>query len=148
MSNLEPIFYDAFNLFCGEKIGSGVYRDVYECRVNPDLVVKVEIVPEGGWRTFSNVAEMKFWNEYSHSKSIARWLAPCEYLSPDGYILLQRRCEPVTRADLKRLPTRLPEFLEDIKLENFGWLNGKLVCVDYAINTLEAMTKLKKVTWE
>lgn len=141
MSN--PAFEDAFNLLCGNKIGSGIHRDVFECRLRPDLVVKVEIVET--WRYFANVHEMKFWNDNEYRKDITKWLAPCEYLSPDGRILLQRRVDPI--GSKTRLPDKLPAFLTDVKKDNYGLLDGRLVCFDYALSIPNPSTRLKKVDW-
>lgn len=141
MSN--PAFEDAFNLLCGAKLGSGIHRDVFECRLRPDLVVKVE--QQNEWRYFSNVHEMKFWDDNQHYKKVADWLAPCEYLSPDGRILLQRKVRIATSLD--ELPKQIPAFLTDIKPCNYGWLEGRLVCVDYAMTVDKANLRLKKVEW-
>lgn len=141
----KRIFQDAFNLLCSDKLGSGVYRDVYACRLDKTLVVKVEIEQE--WRSFSNVKEMQFWNENELVTSVAKWLAPCEYLSPDGRILLQKRVQPLTDADKKKLPDKVPSFLTDLKFDNFGMYEGRLVCIDYASVILNASVKLKKADW-
>lgn len=135
-------FEDAFNLLCGKQLGEGMSRKVFECRIRPDLVVKVE---DEEWRRFQNVAEQRFWDDNYYRKEIARWLAPCEYLSPDGRILLQRRAHPV--GDYK-LPDKLPSFLTDLKAENFGILDGRLVCVDYAFTVLTASMRLRKADWK
>jgi len=142
MSN-KACFEEAFNLLCGEKLGSGIHRTVYECRIRPDLVVKVE---NDNYRVFANVMESKFWDDNQFSKAIAKWLAPVEFLSPDGRILLQRRVQPLV-AGLKNMPEKLPAFLTDIKLDNFGILDGNLVCVDYAFTIQNVSTTMKKVTW-
>ena len=112
----KAIYRDTFNLLCGEKIGEGVHRKVFECRLRPELVVKVE--KDEHWRYFANAAEMHFWN--AADPPVARWLAPCEFLSPDGWIMLQRRVVPLAPDDV--LPATLPGFLTDIKRGNFGWL--------------------------
>ena len=59
----EAVFRDAFNMLCGKEIGSGIHRTVFECKIRPDLVVKVE---NECYREFANVREMKFWcdNQY------------------------------------------------------------------------------------
>lgn len=138
-------FEDAFNLLCGDKIGSGVHRNVFACRLRPELVVKVEI--DGGqWRYFANAQEMKFWSDQQHYPKVADWLAPCDYMSPDGRILLQRRADPIRSTDT--LPENIPSFLNDIKRENFGFLNGRLVCVDYAMHVDNPNLRLKKITWD
>ena len=136
-------YEDAFNLLCGKLLGEGIHRKVFECRIRPDLVVKVE--PEENWRYFANVLEMRFWNDHEHYKKVADWLAPCEYLSPDGRILLQRRTLPIV--DSSALPAQLPAFLSDVKADNFGMLDGRLVCVDYAMTIPNPSTRLKKVDW-
>lgn len=135
-----PIYMDAFNLLCGKKLGSGIHRDVFECKLRPDLVVKVETNTD--YREFANVREMRFWCDNEHASAVSKWLAPCECLSPDGRILLQKRCEPVPNK--YSLPTQLPVFLTDTKTNNFGILDGRLVCVDYAITINNPSTRLRK----
>lgn len=137
----ERAFEDAFNLLCGEKLGGGIHREVFDCRLRPDLVVKVE--RDDTWRYFSNVREMKFWDDNQHFKKVADWLAPCVYMSPDGRILLQRRVKLATRFD--DLPDMMPAFLTDFKPDNYGFLEGRLVCIDYAMTIDNPSVKLKKV---
>lgn len=142
MSN--PAFEDAFNLLCaGNKLGSGIHRDVFECRLNDKWVVKVET--DLPWRYFANVHEMKFWNDNEHCEAIAKWLAPCEFLSPDGLLLVQHRCQPLRDSD--NLPEKVPAFLTDIKRDNWGILDGRPVCFDYALNIPSPSTRLKKADW-
>ncbi|MBG6194786.1 hypothetical protein IWQ52_002300 [Labrenzia sp. EL_159] len=45
------------------------------------------------------------------------------------------------------LPDKLPTFLTDIKRENFGLFDGRLVCIDYATTIMDASTRLKKADW-
>lgn len=139
----KETFEDCFNLLCGEMIGDGIHRDVFECRIDPTLVVKVE--NDGDWRYFANVHEMKFWNDHEDSPKIARWLAPCKWLSPEGKVLLQRRVQPIRDSD--ELPAKLPAFLNDVKRENYGWLDGKLVCFDYAMWKATPSLIPKKADW-
>lgn len=135
----EATFEDAFNLLCGDKLGEGISRTVYECRLRPELVVKVE---SGVDRRFANVFEHAFWQDYRHQPKVAQWLAPCERISPDGRILLQRRADPLARG--YELPEKLPTFLTDHKESNFGLIDGRLVCLDYAITVLNPSIVLKK----
>lgn len=139
----KRIFEDAFNLLCGDKLGSGVHRDVFACRLRPDLVVKVE--QAGEWRSFANVEEMRFWSENMYCPTVAAWLAPCEYLSPDGRILLQRRVRIAVDGDA--LPERVPAFLTDLKPSNYGWMDGRFVCVDYAGRINDVSMRMKKAAW-
>jgi hypothetical protein len=134
------VFEDSFNMLCGRLIGEGVHRKVFECKLRPDLVVKVE---DEKVRTFANVKEMQFWCDAG--TKISPWLAPCDFLSPEGRVLLQRRVDPLPSN--YPLPDKLPMFLTDIKRGNFGLLNGKLVCCDYAYNIVDASLRLKKVGW-
>lgn len=140
----DAIAKDALDLLCGKELGAGIHRKVFECRLRPDLVVKVE-QEDTPWRSFANAQEMRFWCDYMHCPDVAKWLAPCEFMSPDGRLLLQRKVQPVP-SDYK-LPPRLPEFLTDIKRDNFGLLDGKLVCVDYAMLVLNPSLKMQKVEW-
>lgn len=143
MSRKRDSFEDAFNLLCGDLIGRGIHRFVYECRIRPDLVVKVE--NNDHMRYFANVHEMAFWSEHHRFKAVADWLAPCEFLSPDGRILLQKRAEPLHMT--APLPDKLPAFLTDWKRENYGMYDGRFVCVDYAMTIPNPNRKLRKVTW-
>lgn len=136
----DEIFTDFFNVMCGEKIGEGCHRSVFECKIRPDLVIKIE---EDDYRYFANVLEMKFWNDYGFDKSVSKWLAPCEYMSPNGRVLLQKKCDPIPSK--MKMPEKLPDFLNDIKRSNFGILNRKIVCVDYAITCNNISTTMRKV---
>lgn len=138
---IDSVYQDAFNLLCGEKIGEGIHREVFECKIRPDLVVKVE---NSDFRYFANVMEQKFWDDHSSCEKISKWLAPCEYLSPDGRILLQRRAQPARREDL---PEKLPAFLCDTKIANYGIIDGRLVCVDYGMFLTSASARLVKANW-
>lgn len=140
----QAAFEDAFNLLCGDKLGQGLHRTVYACKLRPDLVVKVE--PDEGYRYFANVLEMKFWNDQEHYEKVARWLAPCTHLSPDGRILLQKRVDPLPKD--YQMPTHIPSFLSDLKRENFGILDNMLVCIDYAMTIPNPSIKPKQVYWD
>lgn len=119
--------WDLNQQFVGEKLGSGVSRDVYACRMNPDLVVKIEKTEDG--RMFSNFQEFDLWNEAnSQHPEVAKWLAPVISLSTNGLVLVMKRTKP-----LKKMPKELPDFFNDIHDGNFGMLNGRVVCHDYAI---------------
>jgi hypothetical protein len=142
LSDFAEAFQDAFNLLCGKKIGEGIHRNVFECRVRPDLVVKVET---DEWRYFANVLEMKFWSDHQHYAKVADWLAPCEFMSPDGRVLLQKRVLPLRDGDA--LPPKLPSFLSDVKRDNFGLLEGRIVCMDYAMTIPSPSVRPKKVDW-
>lgn len=138
--SLEAVYEDTFNMLCGRLIGEGVHRKVFTCKIRNDLVVKVE---QSEFREFANVIEMRLW--CNSSDAVKAWLAPCEFLSPDARVLLQRKVDPVPEGYV--MPEKVPAFLSDLKRENFGILDGRLVCVDYAINLSEPPMRQKKANW-
>lgn len=134
-------FSDLFDMFCGEKIGSGIHRDVFACKLMPEYVVKVE---KDDYREFANIMEAKFWWNNERYRPVAQWLAPVKALSPDGRILLQARCSPVRTTEL---PEKIPSFLTDVKPANFGFYDGRIVCCDYAWTILNPSVRWKKAEW-
>lgn len=133
---------EAFNVLCGNLIGSGMSRQVFECKLIEDAVVKVESRP---W--FQNIMENEVWYRIQDTKW-ARWFAPVRVLSPYGRLLVMDRTMPVST---KELPARIPKFFTDTKRQNWGRLpNGRIVCHDYGSNLLmeEGMSDmLKKAEW-
>lgn len=140
MSN-PKVFEDTFNMLCGRLLGEGIHRKVFECKLRHDLVVKVEY--EENLRPFANVMEMNLWQ--NAGTRAQAWLCPCEYLSPDGLVLLQKRVDPIPLG--YEMPTHMPSFLTDFKRSNYGLLDGRLVCVDYALNIIEPKMTLRKAGW-
>ena len=57
----HEVFEDAFNLLCGERIGAGVSREIFECALMPDCVVKVETDQSA----HQNIMEWEVWNDVS-----------------------------------------------------------------------------------
>ena len=115
---------------------------VYECKLDKSLVVKIEEPIEG---RFQNVAEWLFWDSVQYNKKISKWLAPCEWISDNGCILLQKKVIPIREHEL---PEKLPSFLTDIKIENFGILKKKPVCFDDGFINSLCSTQLKKAHWK
>lgn len=132
---------DLWSLFIGDKIGSGMYRDVYECRPNSSLVVKVEKE-----HTFCNVREWTTWSDLESSKW-ADWLAPCICISNNGKFLLQSRADGILN---KTLPDKIPDFLDDTHSANWGVFEKRLVCFDYALTRFvpDFKPKMIKHKWE
>lgn len=124
----------------GDKIGEGISRKVYEFRLDPSLVVKVE--QKSG--RFQNIHEYQFWEDFQWENGIARWLAPCVAISPCGSVLIQKKVEPLRRSDLPKL---LPIFLTDLKITNFGLYEGRVVACDYATILDRPNTRLKNADW-
>jgi len=138
MSTTDYIRKEAFWTLCGKKIGSGCYRKVYECSFDNTLVVKVESRSQ----CFSNILEWTYWGELHWMEGYKEWLAPCVQISPSGGVLIQKKIEPIRRNEL---PKKLPQFLTDIKPENFGMYEGRLVCCDYGSILCDWSKKLKKI---
>src|SRR5687767_12597003 len=89
-----PVKVSAFKKkFCGKKIGGGTYRDVYIFKQNDDYVVKIERNIKN--KQFSNVNEWSNWEWHKSWTKFSKWLAPCEWISEDGRILIQRRVERI-----------------------------------------------------
>ena len=135
-------FEDAFNMLCGDLLGRGLHRAVFRCRLRDGWVVKVEA---GEQRRFANVLEYEFWQQVQYQEDVARWLAPCGELSPDGRLLLQRRADPLPLGF--KFPPKMPKFLTDLKRSNFGLWKGNLVCIDYAFTISEASLDMRRAQW-
>lgn len=138
-TNLHRV--ELWELICGKELGRGASRVVYEHRLDPYLVIKAEM--DTG-EAFQNVTEWQAWQAVRYTEH-ARWLAPCEAISKCGKILLQRRTTPAANH-----PERIPAFLTDTKLANYGILTprpgenpAQFVCHDYGLHMLleRGMTK-------
>lgn len=133
---------DFFRTFAGKQIGFGCYRRVYELIIDPSLVIKIEDEA----RSFNNIQEWDVWNRIKDTEH-AMWLAPCKVISPCGTILLQKRTDIISYKDL---PKSIPEWITDIKPDNWGYFEGRPVCHDYGFNLLMERgfsKKVRKVDW-
>lgn len=139
---------EILSIVCGEYIGSGAFRDVYEYSLDPKYVVKVinaTSTPE------ANINEFQLYNEIrglcGPLEWVKDWFAPIKWISQGGYVLLQRKTKP-NHKKLHR-PDKIPSFLYDIKLDNFGWIGDKFVCHDYGIlyGFIEYRKRFKKADW-
>ena len=140
---------DGIRFICGEELGHGISREVFVYLGNPDFVIKVEVNTTD---RFQNVMEFNFWQDACDCSEIMKWIAPCVRISPHGNWLLQARTMPVSLAEIKRRHKRIPIWLTDSKVGNWGKLpNGKIVCHDYgthlAVPSMRASTK-KADWWE
>lgn len=125
------IHTDIFNEVFGEYIGTGLHRVVFAHPEYPKKwVVKVDV----GNRN-ANIIEEEVWS-YAKDTKLAKWFAPVAELSAGGRLLLQRRCTALERS---KYPKKIPDFFTDLKYSNWGMLDGRPVCLDYA-NSL-VMTK-------
>lgn len=152
MSDYSHIHEDAFNLFCDERIGYGMSRDVFSSRQLPDCVIKIE----KDSHRFQNVIEWETWQRVRDT-DVSRWFAACRWISPNGRVLVMERTRPPAPSEF---PERMPAFLCDFKRTNYGMAkaegkNGKpdtewLVCHDYGTHLMfeHGMTKrMQKANW-
>lgn len=111
------------SIICGDLIGRGAARSTYLFRGDESVVIKIET--RGG--SFQNVSEWELWG-WVDKTPMARWFAPCVDISSSGAILTQRRVTPLREGER---PAKLPAYLCDLKTENFGMYQGRVVCCDY-----------------
>jgi hypothetical protein len=128
-------------LLVGKLLGEGIARKTYECKLLPDCVVKIE--ENGG--SFQNILEWSVWEDVQWT-DYRGWFAPCQFIAPDGSVLIQKKTGPVPDS---KWPAKVPKFLTDIKKDNFGLYQGKVVCHDYGLgNFTKMLTKAQvKADW-
>lgn len=112
----------------GRFIGGGIARNVYEYLPDLDFVVKVEHRAY----SFQNAMEWETWVEVRETKW-AKWFAPCKTISMNGSVLIQRKTHPLPPA---LRPMKLPNFLTDLKRQNFGMIDDQVVAHDYGMTLL------------
>ena len=110
------------DLVVGEPIAEGTFRDVYA--LDDKRVLKVE----ARGKAFCNTHEWTIWND--SPKEWEKWFAPCLAIDDFSIALVQRRTRPLTDKQWDAL-TEVPDFMADLKRENWGWLDGRPVCHDY-----------------
>lgn len=133
---------DMQTLLCGERIGYGSTRTVYQFYPNDALVLKIE----QGFQSFANIIEWETW-QYFKNTPLSGWFTPCHSISARGQLLLQYRVEPVR---LEEMPKKVPKCIGDLKVKNFGRLKGRIVACDYGLahNHLRAADRrLVKADW-
>lgn len=116
-------YREAKAILCGDLIGEGSARKVYQLRTNAAYIIKIET----GGQSFQNVSEWETWL-WVRATALEKWFAPCEMISPCGLLLVQRKVAPLRDSEL---PPKLPAFLCDLKRENFGLFDKRIVCCDY-----------------
>ena len=136
------VFKEAFRLLCGQQIGVGQSRIVYDSPMLRGMVIKVE----AGAQNFQNVLEYEAWCRVRGTE-FEKWFAPVEYISPSGLVLVMRKTASIPA---EQYPIKMPKFFTDFKRSNYGLLNGQVVCHDYGTSLLfeHGMTKaMKTVEW-
>lgn len=135
---------ELFDVFVGPKLGEGANRKVYECLIDPTVVIKIET-----WeRSFSNIAEWETWQEVQWDDWHKKWFVPCVDISPCGKILIQKRA--TIYGNELGLPKKVPAHFTDLHTSNWGVYQGKPVCVDYGATfiTQRGLTKrMKNAKW-
>lgn len=114
--------------YCGKMIASGLYRDVYVLKQNPDYVVKIE--RDMKHNAFVNALE---WNNWEWNKGWGRfsvYLAPCHFINHTGNFLIQTRLTRISNK-IKDFPKLVPSLFTDKKIQNYGWIGDQFVCCDY-----------------
>jgi len=115
---------DFADMFVGSSIGMGCSRSVFDFNLNPNWVVKID---RSGY--FDNVTEWDIWNNFKDNPLYSKFLAPCHRISSCGRILIQQKTYPITK---EQLPGEIPDFITDIKIQNWGMIGDRAVCHDYA----------------
>ena len=135
---------DFFHVMTGKWLGGGVGRGVFALGTDPSLVVKIETASY----SFQNAMEWEVWSALENSDSDAgKWFAPCHYISPCGMVLIQARTRPI---DKSRFPKKMPSFFTDLKYQNFGEYDGRIVAHDYGYNRfvhLGATARMRNAAW-
>lgn len=74
----------------------------------------------------------KMFKDANYDENLYEFVAPSYFCSWFGLIQIQARCEKVVK-EIPELEIKkyIPLCGTDIKKENFGYFNGKLVCLDY-----------------
>lgn len=132
---------DFGDFICGDFIGEGNSRIVYNFKIDDRYVIKID---KGGH--FDNVSEWDLYHNIKHHHpEHLKILAPCHRISSCGRILLQRKTTPVKIQDL---PAQVPDFLVDRKIQNWGKIGKQIVCHDYANHSMyNKETKLQDANW-
>lgn len=127
---------DLIQCLLEERVGSGAAREVWKLRGVP-YVAKIE-----HGQSFQNVLEWSLWND-SEGTSLREWLAPCLTISANGAVLIQAE---TTQPFGIELPARVPAVLYDLKVQNFGLYQSKLVAHDYGLSgAMEFGARSKKM---
>lgn len=85
---------------------------------------------------FFNWSERNYYKQFNYSSSLRHHVAPSYFCCFFGLFQIQARCSP----KLEELTPEEKEFYSplcgtDTKKENFGYYQGRLVCLDYPEQT-------------
>lgn len=113
----------ALRFHCGEKLGRGLNRDVYVLKHDESWVVKIQRTTN-----FDNILEYSIWEALKRVPKYSKWFAEVLTINETGFVLFQKRVE---HRRWKDYPKKIPKFFTDLKLKNYGWIDGQFVCCDY-----------------
>lgn len=140
--NIPAISSDFITSLCGNHIGTGCFRSVFDYNLDNKYVIKIE--PQN---TSCNLVEYMIWDEVKglcgNLDWVKNWFAPVKWISPNGRILIMKKTKDYST---KKIPDKVPAFLWDVKPDNFGWIGNKFVCHDYGqfYNMIHYPTKMQK----
>ncbi|MGH7240036.1 MAG: hypothetical protein ACREHG_08210 [Candidatus Saccharimonadales bacterium] len=136
---------EVLDAFGAEFIANGVYRSVYSIKGSDKYVLKIEHEKGRVDKPPNHMNIMEYMNyiEWFRGTCYEKWLAPCYVVTYDSRIMLQARVKPAAKKDM---PAKLPSFFTDKKVANWGWYNGRIVCVDYSM-IVPDQNKMKRAIW-
>ena len=141
----KDVFFcqDLIAFICGEHIGSGQYRDVFQYNLDPKLVVKIQRDTD----SFNNIKEFELWCNVNYT-AYEKYFAPCRWISSNGRIMLQDKTTPPTKR--KPPPDLIPKCFFDIKESNFGYIGKNFVAHDYdfSLGNIDVNKKLTFKKWK
>lgn len=129
--------YDLINSMCGDFIAEGSSRIVYDCRTMPGHVVKI-----AKDNSKDNILEYEFYHSLIHQDS-QKWLAPCNWISDNGKFMFQKKAVQLTEQNSHKIPDLIPDFLTDVKFDNFGFIGKQFVAIDYAFSVYYCSSNYK-----
>lgn len=138
---------DIFNLLCGDEIGEGIGRKVFQHNMDKNLVVKIATTQEG---VRCNSNEYVLWEEIQGLKGnlawVKDWFAPVVAISENANILIMKKTQ---EKEGKKRPTEVPNFFMDVHYGNFGWIGNKFLCHDYGVifGFINYSKKFVKIDW-
>ena len=145
MLDIPAVALDFITSICGEQIGTGVFRSVFEYNLDNKYVVKIEPLS-----TNCNIVEHMIWDEVEglHGKLewVKKWFAPVKWVSPNGRILVMQKTKEIYS---RKRPEKVPAFFWDVKPDNFGWIGKNYVCHDYGqfYNMIYYPSRMRKINW-
>ena len=136
------ISLELFNALCGDYIGEGLHRIVYDCRLKPGYVVKIEKSRE----TLQNFREFFLWESIMYQPEVKKWFADCYEITTGGGVLIQKKVAKITDKNSHLIPDKIPAYLTDMKEANYGFIGKQFVCCDYAFSADIALSAIASTT--